>query len=76
MKRGKHQVSGLSGLQCDLGRFGIANLADHNDVRVLPQDRAEAVGKRQSCLGVDLDLINVFDFVLDGIFNGNDVDGR
>ncbi|MNP81141.1 hypothetical protein D3C76_1794250 [compost metagenome] len=37
---GKHQVAGLSGFYCDLRRFPIADLTDHDDVRILSQQGA------------------------------------
>ena len=35
---GKYEVAGQRGLNCDLRRFRVANLADHDLVRVVTQD--------------------------------------
>jgi len=42
VQRGQHQVAGERRLDGDLGRFEVANLADHDDVGILPQKRAQS----------------------------------
>ena len=54
----RHQVAGQRGLDGDLGRLAVADLADQDDVGVLAQDRAQAGGERQPDLCVDLDLVD------------------
>jgi hypothetical protein len=44
----KHQVAGQRGLDRHLGGFQVADLADHDDVRVLPHQRAHALGETRS----------------------------
>jgi hypothetical protein len=34
----KHHVPGLGRLDGDVGRFQVANLADHDDVRILAEE--------------------------------------
>ena len=40
MQGGKDQVSGEGGMNGDLRRFAVSNLADHDDIRVLSENRA------------------------------------
>jgi len=40
VQRGQHEVTSLRGLDRDLGGFQVADLADHDDVRVLAQEGA------------------------------------
>ena len=61
------------GLDRGLQRFQIADLAHHDDVRILAEDRAKALGKREAGLFVNLSLVDAGDGVLDGIFNRDDV---
>ena len=70
------EVAGLGGLQCRLGAFGIAELADQDHVGVLAQRSTQG---REVRLGVDPDLALVDDAVLvvvedlDRVFDGDDV---
>ena len=61
------------GLNCDLRRLPIADLTDEDDVRVLPQDRAQAVREADVGQLVDLALIDVLEHVLDGVLDRHDV---
>src|SRR5674476_425819 len=63
------------GLDSDLGGFAIAHFANHDDVRVLAQDRAQGVGKAQPNLRVNLDLVDAFKLVLNRLFNGDNLEG-
>jgi hypothetical protein len=51
----------------------VANLADHDHVRVLAQDGAQRFGKREVDLGVDLRLAYSREFVFNRVFHGHDV---
>ena len=42
VQRGEHEVAGEGGLHRVLRRLGVADLADHDDVRVLAQHGAQA----------------------------------
>jgi hypothetical protein len=69
----KDHVTGQRRLHGDFGGFAVADLADHDDVRVLAQDRAQACGEGQLDLRVDLDLADAGELVFDGILDGDDV---
>ena len=49
--RVRHQVPGQRGLDGVLRRLGVADLADHDDVRILPQHGAERRGDVRSIAG-------------------------
>jgi hypothetical protein len=51
-------MSGLSRLERDFGRFQVTDLSDHDDVGILPQDRAQAGGEGEAGLFRDRDLID------------------
>ena len=57
----------------DFGGFGVANFADHDDVRVLPQDGAQTGGEGPAGFRVDLHLVDALEHVFDGVFDGDDV---
>ena len=57
MQRGEHQVAGQRGLDRHFGGFQVADLADHDDVGVLPQQRAQAVGESQVDAVLHLHLV-------------------
>ena len=63
------------GLNGNLSRLAIAHFTDHDDVRVLAQDRAQRTGKAESDLLVHLNLVDAFQLVLDRLFHGNDFVG-
>ena len=44
-------------LHCHFSRFQIPDLTDHDDVRVLPQQGANTVGKGQVDIGLHLHLV-------------------
>jgi hypothetical protein len=73
MQGAEDQVAGQRRLDGDLRGLGVADLADHDDIRVLAQDRAQAAGERQLDLGVHLDLANAAQLVLDRILDRDDV---
>ena len=58
VQRGQHQVAGLRGFDGDLRGFQVADLAHHDDVRVLAQKRAHRLGEGQPDLRVDVYLID------------------
>ena len=67
----EHQVTGQRSLHGNLRRFQIANLADQNGVRILPQDRSQARGKRNTDVMIDRNLHNAIDVILNGILGRN-----
>ncbi len=70
---GEHQVAGETGLNGDLYRLQVADLPDHDHIRVLTQDRAEPAGKGHVDLGVDLRLADAVQIVFDGVLHREDV---
>ena len=60
-------------MDTDAGRFYVADLAYHNDVRVLTQNTAQSVGEGESGFIVDSDLIDAVDTVLNRVFDRDDV---
>ena len=61
------------GMNGDLGRFPVANFADHDDVGILPENRSQPGGKRQVDLGIHLHLADAEQLIFHRIFDGNDV---
>jgi hypothetical protein len=41
----QHKVAGDSSLHGNFGGLGISDLTDHNNVRILPQDGTQVIGK-------------------------------
>jgi len=53
-----------------------SDLAHHQDIGVGTEDRAQGRGERQTCLWIDLDLIEAGQSVLDRVLDRDDVDLR
>ncbi|MCY1397815.1 hypothetical protein D9M71_128340 [compost metagenome] len=66
-------MSGQGGLHGDLGGFQVADLADHDHIRVLAQDRAQRGGEGQTDLGVGLDLGDGGNPVFDRVLHRDDL---
>src|SRR5580700_3120629 len=69
----QHEMTGQRRLHGNLHGFEIADLADHYDVGVLPQDRAQQAGEIEPDLRLYLDLIDARQLILDRVFDGYDV---
>ena len=69
-------MAGQRGLHGDLGGFEIADLADHDDVRVLAHQRADAFGKAELDVRLHLHLVEAGVDELDRILDRADVDLR
>ena len=54
----------------------ITNLTHQHHIRILPDNGAQPPGKRQINFGIDLDLADTVDLILNRILDGNDVDIR
>ncbi len=63
MEGGQYQVAGEAGLHGYFRRFHVADLADHDDIRVLTQYGAQPMGKGEVDLGIYLDLSHPFQLV-------------
>jgi len=70
---GKHQVPAIGRSNRRLGRHRIADLADHDDVRRLPQHASQEFGKFQPLAVIDLRLANPGQGVFDRVFDGIDL---
>src|SRR5688572_6897105 len=69
-------MAGQRRLNGDLRRLKIADFADHDDVRVLAQDRAQGVRKGQADVRMDLDLVDAGELVLDRVLDGKQLSVR
>ena len=76
VQRGEHEVTGERGLDGDAARLDVPNLTDHDDVRILPQERLERLGEGHADLGPHEHLIDAVDVVLDRVLGGHDVRPR
>src|SRR5512133_1256946 len=74
--RGEDEVAGQRGLDRDLGRLEVADLADHDDVGVLPEERPQPVREGELDLRVHLDLADALERDLDGVLDREDVQVR
>ena len=74
MQRREQQASDERGADGDVGRLAIADLANHDDVRVLPKERSQSAGEVDARRRIHRDLRDARKRVLDGIFDGRDVD--
>ena len=73
MQRAEHHVAGERGVDRHLGRLQVADFADQDHVRVVPQDRPQGVGEAEADLGVRLDLADARLVVLDRVLDGDDL---
>src|SRR5439155_1305995 len=70
---GEHQMPRQSGLDGNLRRFIVADLAHHDLVRIVPQDGAQSPSEGQPFFLVDGYLGDAADLVLDRVLNGDDL---
>ncbi|MNW16980.1 hypothetical protein D3C71_2160150 [compost metagenome] len=69
MQGGEHQMSGLGCLNRNLSGFSVTDFSDHDDIRVLAQQRAQDAVKIQACPGMNLSLIDPCQRDLDWILD-------
>src|ERR1051325_9458596 len=69
VQRRKNQVTRQRSANGNLRRFEVANFADHDDVRILAKNMAQAHRKRQSDITAHRNLIDAFELVLDRLFD-------
>ena len=70
---GQHQMTGHAGLHGDACRLAVADLADHDDIGILTQDRPQAARKGQVGARIDLCLADAFHGVFDGVLDRQDI---
>ena len=61
------------GLDRDFGGLKVADLPHHDNVRILPDNRAQTVCKRETDLRFHLDLVNPVQLIFHWILDGNDL---
>ena len=66
-------MSGESSLNRDFSSFKVSNFADQNNVRVLPQKRAQGRRKIQSDLFLHLHLVDSGQLKFNRVFRSHDV---
>ena len=69
----EHEVAGERRLHGDLGRFRVADLADHDLVRVVAQDGSQPAREGQPFLLVDRDLHDAIELIFHRVFDGDDL---
>ena len=69
----EHEVAGQGRLDGDLRRLLVADLADHDLVGVVAQDRAQPAREGQALLLVDRDLRDAAELVLDRVLDRDDL---
>ena len=67
---GRHQVAGQRRLDGDLQLLDVG-ISDHDLVRVVAQDRAQAAGRRSPSF-VDRNLDDALELILDRVFDRDD----
>ncbi len=70
---GEHHVAGQRGLHRDPHRLHVADLAHHDDVRVLAHDGAQGVREGEVDLRLHLDLVDAGHLVFDRVLDGDDL---
>ena len=73
MERRKHEVPCQRRPNGDLRRLAVADLAHHDDVRVLAELGAQHTCKRESDVGPHARLAHPRELVLDGVLDGEQV---
>src|ERR1700733_4121104 len=69
---GENQVAGERGVDGDLRGFLVADFADHDLVRVVAQDGAQAAGEGEAFFFVHRNLGDAAHLIFDRVFNGDD----
>ena len=61
-------MSGDSRLNSNLCSLTVSNLSDHNNIRILTEDRSKGCRESHLCFYIYLNLIDTVDICLDRIF--------
>ena len=73
MQSRKNQMAGKGTANGNVGGFAVANLTNHDDVRVLSNNGPQTIGKIQTTLAVYGDLIDAVELILNGVLNSDDL---
>src|SRR5437868_5826887 len=73
MQGTEHQMTRQGSLYCNVRGLLIPDLADHDDIRILPYDAPEHGSESNTDRSVRLHLVDAPHFVLDGVFDGRDI---
>ena len=73
VQRAEDEMAGEGRFDADARGFAIANLADHEDFGILPEQAAHAAGEVELGAGASLRLADAFDDLFDGIFERDDM---
>ena len=73
MQCAENEVSGQAGIRGDTRCFQVANLANHNDVRRLAQNRTQRGGKGHANLWIHRYLVDAGHLIFDRLFYGDDL---
>ncbi len=73
VQRREYEVAGERRADRDVGRLAVANLAHHDDVRILTHNVPQPGSKRQPDLRVHVELVDPVHLVFDRIFNRDDL---
>ena len=73
MYRREHEVAGQRRLNRNLRGFFVANFSDHDLVRIVAQDRAQAARERQTFLFVHGDLGDAVQLIFDRVLDRDDL---
>src|SRR5882724_4716973 len=69
-------MAGQCRVDGDLCGFAVADFTDHNDIRILADERAHRRGEGQPDRRLDLRLVDARNLVFDGILDGKDLSRR
>src|SRR5205085_10637031 len=69
VERREYQMSRHGGLDCDLRRLHVTHLADHDHIRILPQNGAQCAGECDAGRMLHWHLRDVLDLVFDGVLD-------
>ncbi len=72
MEGAENEVSRQRRVDGDFRRLVVSDFAYHDDVGVVPQDRAQPRRKSQADGRVDLNLRHAFQLILHRVFNRDD----
>jgi len=73
MECGDHQVAGQSRADGEIRRFVVADFADDQHLRILPQQVSSSAGEIEAARLIHLRLHDARNNLFDRIFHGDDV---